>query len=412
MLVAEGQWVCGQAGRKLLEPCPAQMDSLRLVTRSGHQLVAAPRTPVVVAREYRLEAPSLEEVRSTDHVAIAYGWPEPTSVPDLGSFRPSPRYGSQARMLVPECLTTELAFLLGAYVSEGHTSRSNWTVVITNSVDEVLQDVSSCAERALGLRARTVHPPNRCPYVAISSKTFVELLDHLGCGDSSHVKRIPKPVLRAPESLVIAFLEGLFLDAFTAWMGSTPKWGISVASAGLLDDLQILLTRMGIVHGRIEKLDAVTGNTYGEVYAVGEQAQHLLRRVSFREPEKRKRASERLEAVPAQSTADLVPIVRPGDLRARIPRAQRGSRTRSNFGFLGDKRTRHVSRRTLERVADIPGSVLPSELVDVLAGDVHFSPVAQIEPTRRPAVRIGDGSVVNGFIVAQEPTLRPALMDP
>ena len=51
-------------------------------------------------------------------------------------------------------MTEELAFLLGAYAAEGHTTRSNWTISITNSVPEVLERVRQAWQDLFGLQAR------------------------------------------------------------------------------------------------------------------------------------------------------------------------------------------------------------------------------------------------------------------
>ena len=44
------------------------------------------------------------------------------------------RMAARSPCMLPEEMTAELAFLLGAYAAEGHTTRSNWTITITNSV--------------------------------------------------------------------------------------------------------------------------------------------------------------------------------------------------------------------------------------------------------------------------------------
>jgi ribonucleoside-diphosphate reductase alpha chain len=48
------------------------------------------------------------------------------------------------------------------------------------------------------------------------------------------------------------------------------------------------------------------------------------------------------------------------------------------FNFMADSRTHHVSRRTLERVAGIPGVELPGWLRSVLDDNLHFSPVSSV----------------------------------
>ena len=92
----------------------------------------------------------------------------------------SPLDGSQGPVALPEEMTEELAFLLGAYASEGHTARINWTITITNSVPEVLRRVSKAWYSAFGLAARITADPGKCPGVVVSSKAVVEFLTALG----------------------------------------------------------------------------------------------------------------------------------------------------------------------------------------------------------------------------------------
>jgi hypothetical protein len=245
-------------------------------------------------------------------------------------------------------------------------------------VPEVLERVAASVASCFGVAARIVEPPTRCPYVVLASKRVVEFLEHLGTGHRSQVKRIPRWILRSTWEHVRAFMEGLFLDAFTAWMGKTPKWGIGVVSPGLLDDVQAVLTNLGVVHGRCRKRDSVTGNVSGEVYAVGEHAQALLRAIPFPEPAKRARAEQRLLATPAQSTADVVPAIDPSDLAGLLRHMPRGHPSRAEFAFLRDTRTQNVSRRTLERLSAVPHVDLPALARRILAERLHFSPIAKV----------------------------------
>jgi hypothetical protein len=107
--------------------------------------------------------------------------------------------------------------------------------------------------------------------------------------------------------MVLAFLQGLSLDAYTT-VATAPKWAICLDSRGLLDDLQAVLTNLGIVQGRVRKLNRSNGKTYDEVYATGEHAQRLVELVPFLEAHKRGRA-EKLLALrfDARNTADVVP---------------------------------------------------------------------------------------------------------
>ncbi|HEX9694825.1 MAG TPA: LAGLIDADG family homing endonuclease [Actinomycetota bacterium] len=350
--------------------------------RSGQRIVGTPNHRVLVAADGELQWRYLDEIAAGEYVATQYGADMWASVPpSLTGFAASPAYGNQRKVSIPAEMTGDLAFLLGAYAAEGHTTPSNWTITITNADEAVLAKVVSAWRTVFGVEARIDRQPERCPGVVVSSKTIVEFFDWLGCGHRASAKRIPDLILRSPKQMVLAFLQGLWLDAYTARMGSTPKWAICLDSPAMLDDLQAVLTNLGIVHSRIEKYNKEYGKSYGEVYAVGEQAVALIRTVPFVESDKRERAEGRLEATPAQSTADVVPGVAPRELYNMIPRGRSGRNGygfRKEFSFLLDPRTRRVSRRTLERVAQIPGVALPEWLRTVLSDGLHFSPVESV----------------------------------
>ena len=352
---------------------------VRSVTlRSGHRITGTPNHRLLVAGGGGPVWKQLDEIEVGDEVATEYGADRWALVPPRIAFLPSAPYGSQARVQVPTEMTEDLAFLLGAYAAEGHTADAVWSIRITNSVDEVLDRVAASASRVFGVTARVRRPAERCPFVEINSKTVVELFRQLGCGRRASEKRIPDIVLRSPRSHVVAFLQGLALDAYTTArpMG---KWGICLDAPALLDDLQAILTNLGIVHGRITKDNHVNGKSYDEVYACGPHAQALVRLVPFLEPDKAASAERLLNRDFAQSTADVVPGLAGPDLYRLIP-----SERRARFAFLLDQRTQQVSRRTLERVAAMEGVELPSWPRSILADGLHFSPVVEsIDAGRR-----------------------------
>ena len=352
--------------------------------RSGHRVTGTPNHRVLVARDGELIWLRLDEIGLGDWVATKYGADMWASTPArFDDVVATSRYGPQERVTIPDEMTEELAFLLGAYVAGGHTSRSNHSVVVTNSVDAVLERVARAWRSEFGVDARIVRRDGTCPQVVVAAKTIVEFLDHLGVGDRASTKRIPDAVLRSPRAMVLAFLQGLALDACTT-DSTMVKWAICVDSAALLDDLQAVLTNLGIVHGRISKLDREHGKHYDEVYAAGDHAAALCRLVPFVEPDKAARAERLLERVMQPTgTADVLPGLRGRDLYELLPkgtsgRSGRGTGRANEFGFLCDPRTHHVTRRSLERVAAVPGVELPSWLRTVLDDGLHFSPVSDV----------------------------------
>jgi hypothetical protein len=354
----------------------------RVRLRSGHTITGTHPHRLLTAGAGGLTWKTLGDIEPGDTVATQYGTELWSTVPaSLRDITVSQSHGNQKPVPLPAEMTEELAFLLGAYAAEGHTTRSTWTVVITNSVPEVLERVRRAWSDLFGLSARIVEQPGKCPGVVVSSKTIVEFLEALGCGARASQKRIPDAVLRSPRSMVLAFLQGLALDAYVT-TSTAPKWAICLDSPRLLDELQAIMTNLGVVHGRVTKHNALNGKDYDEVYAAGRQGQLMAALVPFLEPDKAASAAHYLGQNYGGGTADVVPGITGRELYELIPAGAPGQGLRSwrnGFGFLRDPRTRQVTRATLERVSTLPGVVLPAWLRHVLDADLHFSVVESIE---------------------------------
>jgi ribonucleotide reductase alpha subunit len=356
----------------------------RVTLRSGQTVSGTPNHRVLVGSDNGLAWRRLDELEPGEAVAQQYGENLWSQVPtDFADFTPTPSYGDQTPVSVPREMSAELAFLLGAYTAEGHVTSSNWTVTISNTDEEVIARVQAAWQELFGLTARVEREPARCPEVIVSSKTVVEFLDYLGCGHRANTKRIPGAVLRSPKRMVVEFLNGLFLDAYVYTGHSSAKVGLCVDSPRLLDDYQALLTNLGVVHSRTEKANPDYGKSYGEVYAAGDEAAELATIAEFAEPAKSARADELRLGGYDSSKADVVPGIDGPALYELIPKGSGGRdgrrSLRREFTFLRDPRTHQVSRRTLERVAELPGVVLPDWLQQVLDDNLHFSPVVSVE---------------------------------
>jgi len=354
----------------------------RVTLRSGHTITGTLPHRLLVAGGNGLQWKALADIAAGDAVALQHGaelWS--FTAASLRGISVSPLYGCQKQVALPEQMSEELAFLLGAYASEGHITRSNWTITITNSVPEVLEHVRRAWESVFGLRSRITADPGKCPAVVVSSKTVVEFLTALGCGSRASDKRIPDAVLRSPREMVLAYLQGLALDAYVT-TSTAPKWAICLDSRGLLDDLQAVTTNLGVLTGRVTKHNSVNGKDYDEVYAAGLQGQLMASLVPFLEPDKAAAAAEYLRMDLKSGTADLVPGITGRELYQLIPPGRHGKdhvlSWRNQFTFLLDPRTQHVTRSTIERVSTLPGVKLPGWLHQVLDGNLHFSPVASV----------------------------------
>ncbi|MDP9405679.1 MAG: vitamin B12-dependent ribonucleotide reductase [Actinomycetota bacterium] len=277
-----------------------------VVLRSGHRVTGTDNHRVLVATEGGPVWRYLDEVEPGEYVAVQYGAELWATLPArFDAFTPPAPYREKPGT-VPAEMTTELAFLLGAYAAGGHTTRSNATVTITNADEAVLRRVQMAWASEFGLAARIIRQEGKCPGVVVASETLVAFLGFLGCGDRAAAKRIPDAVLRSPREMVLAFLQGLFLDAYVS-VGGMPKLAICLDAPRLLDDLQAVLTNLGVVHGRVAKYDRTDDKSLDEVYAVGAAAGRLADLVAFMEPGKAARAAALPRTAGAHDTADVVP---------------------------------------------------------------------------------------------------------
>ena len=321
------------------------------------------------------------DLRPGDWVGIQYGAEWPPRGPDLPVPNLQRLRGSEKAIRYPDDMTTELAFLLGAYLSEGHTTRSNWSVILTNSVMDVLERAQEAWRDAFGLNARITRQPGRCTGLVVSSKRLVEYMDQLGCGSRAANKRVPEAIMGATRQHVLAFLQGVALDAYTTHKRAA-KWAICLESAEAINQLQDLLTRLGVVNAQIRKWNRDMGKFYFELYAAGAEGQRLCELIPFLEPDKRASADAYLLRSLGPSSSDVIPGIRGPDLYNLIPpgrcgRAGRGT-GRQQFRYLCDRRTTHVTRRTIERARE-HGAPLPAWLAQLLEVPVAFTELVAVE---------------------------------
>jgi len=114
---------------------------------------------------------------------------------------------------LPRELTPEVARLLGYYVSEGFSMKSN-TMYITSfgfgyQDDDMVLDVERCLRLVAGSRLKQ-HDGAKARRYYITSKDLYEWWRFLGCGTSSADKQIPPCVLGAPWPVKREFLRAYF----------------------------------------------------------------------------------------------------------------------------------------------------------------------------------------------------------
>jgi hypothetical protein len=171
-------------------------------------------------------------------------------------------------------------------------------------------------------------------------------------------------VLASPRDMVLAYLQGLLANATVARTAGAATVSIGLGSATLLDDLQSVLTNLGVVHRRLD----------AEVVVSGDSARDLFDLVPPADPQVVTQAADVFAGRDLPGSAgDFVPNLSPRELYLLVPTEQR-----EEFAFLRDAKFRHVTRATLDAVAALPGVSLPDWVTTVVADSLHFSPVERV----------------------------------
>jgi hypothetical protein len=171
-------------------------------------------------------------------------------------------------------------------------------------------------------------------------------------------------VLASPRDMVLAYLQGLLANATVARTAGAATVSIGLGSATLLDDLQSVLTNLGVVHRRLDAEVAVSGDSARDLFAL----------VPPVDPQIVTQAADVFGGRDLPGSAgDFVPNLSPRELYLLVPTEQR-----EEFAFLRDAKFRHVTRATLDAVAALPGVSLPDWVTTVVADSLHFSPVERV----------------------------------
>ncbi|MGH9178049.1 MAG: LAGLIDADG family homing endonuclease [Acidimicrobiales bacterium] len=255
---------------------------------SGHRIAGTPNHRLLVNVEGSLDWRRLDEIEPGDEVAVQYGDELWSSLPARIGFGP----GGDAT--VPSEMSDDLAQLLGMVMAAGTVDRAEGAVTIAAAA--AVQDRAASLWRSLfGLDAAVTDDG-----VRVTSAAAAAFLQHVGGSGTAPGARIPDAVLASPRSAVLSFLQGLSVGAQITTAASG-RWSVTSASLALLDDLHAVLTNLGVVHGRVSKLDKATGRTYDEVFATAQQAQRLVGLVPFLDPDKAATAADLLaRAFPAE----------------------------------------------------------------------------------------------------------------
>lgn len=205
----------------------------KITTKMGETIVT-PNHSIFTVREGKIQLCEAGKLSESDVIAHIHG------IPELAEGKP---------------LGESLAKLAGYYVSEGHATRylsakrgRNWWchyVKMDNNSEEMIDDIVDSYKGAFNARPSVFISDKRSGTwrTSIGGKVYYDTLVHtLGCGHSSHFKRVPSLLFTAPLKDKLAFFR-----AYYAGDGKSqdPRYKVKqydmvTISPGLRDDLMLL----------------------------------------------------------------------------------------------------------------------------------------------------------------------------
>ncbi len=277
----------------------------RIRTRFGFEIEVTPEHPLL-----KLEASGQQvwthaaQLCLGDYVAIQRGqrlFGRQTQT-DF-QYHPNGKH-DHAKPITMTRLDEEFAYFLGLLTGAGCLTFKN-RVIVSSADREIIEAFQGIADR---FNLRMFRNGAKRPYDRIiASSPLYQLLLSLGMSNgTAATKRIPHAILKAPEPIVIAFLQGLFDTDGTVSRRDGHAQLCSI-SKRLLDEVQLLLLNLGMLSNKRPKWTWHQDErrlSY-ELELTGSDADQFYKRVGFRLNRK-----QRLQLQRARNpNVDLLPHV-------------------------------------------------------------------------------------------------------
>ncbi|MFH1820578.1 MAG: DNA gyrase subunit A [Candidatus Nealsonbacteria bacterium] len=389
--------------------------TIKITTQSGLSIKGSHNHPVLIWSKDNKNVPNykwklLSQIKTDDVVVIDRTsdtlWPHKKT--SLKSYWPNYKDKRRQKKILPKELDENLAFILGALISEGSIKENK--IEFCNGDNEFIEQfISNWLKVFPDCRLhRFTHRPSsfgKKPYqtLEIHSRYVVEFLRNIGLNPvRSSGKKVPSLILQSPKPVLAAFLKACFEgDGSISFSGKMTELSYISTSEDLVKLLQIILLRFGIASAkRYDKWRKTH-----KLYIRGLENYNLFRdEIGFACKYKKKKLGEAIERlVKNYSQTDFVPY-----LSETIKSSLSGDYQTSRF-VLTHNFDRYTSmKRNYDQVLLAVESklkmVMKTAFEDLLSNNYLFDPVKKIEFHKKERVyslRVDSSChsfVANGFI--------------
>jgi len=235
--------------------------TVRIRTRLGYALEGSYRHPVMtLTPEGEFRWKTLPDVAVGDVLVLRKGTADPKGAfLSTGAFPEDRGRGRQG--ILPDVVSSELAWLLGVLVGDGNqTDKEDARIEVSQRDGAFRSDVARLWGSLFNIQA-TVHRRG----VYVHARTVREFLAWCGLGyDKALTKRVPWVILESPPEVQGAFLRGLFdTDG-----GVSRLIHLTTTSGRLASEVQQMLLHLGIVSGKVLLRESLPEKGWAPAYRV------------------------------------------------------------------------------------------------------------------------------------------------
>ncbi len=260
MIGVDGRLVNEEGKVKLVKPSQVIYTGIKevweLITRHGYRLKATPDHKVMTKDGWK----RLDEIREGNEILIQNGeggFSDSWQLPFEWKNRVKGKNGRKYKFNLPTRWTEELGLWLGWLVGDGFArvkkneqGKEKGYVVLSfgNKANET-RDYFKQLMESWELKVNELRPTQRTRQLKVNSKLVVSYLENLGLSlEKAEEKRIPRTIFRAPRTIVIAFLRGLFgADGTIGYVKDKSAYvRLTSKSKVMLEEVQLLLLQLGI----------------------------------------------------------------------------------------------------------------------------------------------------------------------
>lgn len=364
----------------------------RITTSSGKTLTTTGIHPFFVPRDGAIDSVKAEDLKVGDFIAT------PRILRISGSKQRFPSFErgktSANRIKVPEYVDERFAELAGYLIGDGYLRKTetSYEISITTEDEPLLKRFAWLMKDLFGLTC-VVSTDRRLKVAKVCSTELGRLLKSMGMVETSWTKRVPIEIQRSENSVVRAFLSAYFDCEGTVRKG-TGNITLVSASKELIDQLQILLLRFGIL-SQVHSTTSHATNTkekiarlYSRLSISGESARRFFDEIGF--SLSRKQALK--QNLKSNTNIDVVPGVADvlKGLRRKLGRYQHQCGVSRGTYLHLERGDRHPSRQTLGRIVSEwrrhNGHAETSKVLDRLQmlaeSDIFWDKVVRVERIR------------------------------